>query len=221
MTQQQQQQEEFEADEARLESYKIFDWETFDWGLYETYAEEIEPFIEKGITCVTSTPDMPRLNKMSRHFVFIYDDMKHSFSKHKNYIGQEPIGYGFTKAHFNLLLYDHKEHVKFPLAMLDPHNPGNRHPLYGELYLLTPENIRKLDYKLSNNYMTKRLKMPIEVCIDQSGEVRQIFAFVYIHQSMYWETEARRKYLKRMTPMRANKKGHYFNYIKLFDTQIN
>lgn len=213
--------EQFEADEARKEAYKIFNWETFDWDLYESYAEEIEQFVDEGIKCVTSTPDMPRLNKMSRHYVFIYNEMKFNFSKHSRFIKEEPIGFGFTKAHFNLLLYDHKEHLRFPLAMLDPQNPGNRHPLYGELYLLTPETIRKIDYALSNNYMTKRLKMPIEVATNKNGEIRQIFAYVYIHQGMYWDSEIRRKYLKRMTPMKANKNGHYFNYIKLFDTQIN
>lgn len=207
-------------DKAREQAYSFLSWETYDWDSHSELSKESESLLSDGVKSVTCTPDMSRLNLVDSHYVFIYNEMKQNFSKSNVIEEDSPVGVGFTKTTFNLF-YCQNSHLNFPVVMLDKDYIDKRHPVYGEVYQLSPTNIRRIDYLMSNNFMTKRMKIPIEVVVDGQGTLKQVYAFTYIHLNNYWSGGERKKYLKHMTPFKANQGKKYYNYIKLFDKVIH
>ena len=198
----------------------MLDWDKIDWEQYSDVCDRAANYLEntKADDFLLTTTDFPTVQIVDSHYLFVYNEFKYNFRKASVLCDYEPIAVGYTKAHFNMSLFVQGE-ARFPVAFLDPDAPDKRCPVYGEIYKVSPETIRDIDWLMYNNTMTHRRKIPVDAIVDSNGKQHQLYSYVYLHSPNYWVP--RRKHLKSIAPLKSNKGGKpYYSYMKLFDNFV-
>jgi gamma-glutamylcyclotransferase (GGCT)/AIG2-like uncharacterized protein YtfP len=180
---------------------------------FDRISLHLDVIVEPAIEHQMGTPDYPALCQWDSHYVFVYDGLKHGFRRSRHLRDYDPLAVGWTKAHFKMWKTEGPN--SYPIILLDS-DLKEKAPVYGEVYQVTPETIRSLDWINSNTHMCRRFRMPIEAIIDTKGTSKQIYAWTYVHLQSYWSSRMNR--LEPCDILTANNNGRkYYNYMKKYE----
>ena len=133
-----------------------------------------------------NTPDFPRLNRFSSHFVFVYGTLKKGFGNHQHFLKDtQYMGEGLTEGKF-LMSYS-SSRGSFPFVQRKDFERQNQiiratHPIKGEIYAVKPEDFFNLDSLEGNGFLYQREKVNVRF-LDQ-GERGQIVKKCWIYLGM-------------------------------------
>lgn len=175
-----------------LPTRPVTDWDINDdanWDKLGELSKTINEIVDDG----RFTPDMPELNRQSHHYVFVYGTLRKGFYNHK-LLGFNPrcIGVGYT--HSDKFIMVRYGEGGYPVAVFSG-DPKYRAKLYGEVYKVSPDQIRLLDYLESNKVMYTRVPLNIDCYvkqyegIDETIVTKPIKAWTYLGVRDFWKNE--------------------------------
>lgn len=178
------------------------------WDEIDDISEALSPICEQG----AYTDDFPWLQRKEFHYLFTYGTLKQGF-RLSNYLKQsELMTYGYTQSD-NFWMVKTKGTPNFPIILFDS-RPQYKARVFGEIYKVSAETIRELDYLESNNISYKRMSLPIRAVINAKGDTEIIRCWMYVGKKDYWNSRANRlESLKRFRPNQALD-APYFNFTK-------
>jgi gamma-glutamylcyclotransferase (GGCT)/AIG2-like uncharacterized protein YtfP len=134
------------------------------------------------------TPDIPELEKIDKHIVFVYDGMMNYYLRHtilslnkSTYIGK----YQTNDMHFVMLLYNRVYRQNYPVVLRE--KSKHARCIYGEAYAITPKTLMLIDKMNDNLVQCKREREQIYAVGDVTR--KKHWAWMYIGKEDYWEPE--------------------------------
>lgn len=153
------------------------------------------------------TYDMPELNRKKHHYIFVYGTLKKDFANHPIIRSQLMVGCGYTSS--DCFIMGIEKSARFPVALFC-NDVDYRAKIYGEVYRVSPFEIRTLDNLESNGHLYKRYPLSIDCC-QQDGKKQTIYAWTYIGISNWWKSRR-----DRLEPamLCKNEQFKYYLYTK-------
>lgn len=176
-------------------------------------------------TCVESnsaTPDLLYLQAKYDYVpVFIYGTEQFNYSEHDALEHHPRIGLGFTTAD-DYLLYETKDH--YPVAITKPETTATA-VLRGELFLVTPEIVKNLDLRYTNNIFFVRRERHIVWHKPEEKDRKEKTWFVsraYVYHGIVssWQCKIDENEMWRM-PLLSAKDGKNYYHFRNADDQPN
>lgn len=139
------------------------------------------------------TQDTPTLYRRAWHPIFVYGTLREGFSRGIYLEDCPKVGTGFTRgSQFRMynLLASHRAGSKAPNypVILPEVTPEHAGKIYGEVYLVSPDTLKNLDFIESNGIQYKRSFRVIELNTRQNnGEVPTLLTcWVYAGSPAAW-----------------------------------
>lgn len=178
------------------------------WDEIDDISEAIAPVIEQG----AYTDDFPWLARKDFHYLFTYGTLKQGFRLHSYLSQSELVSFGYTQMD-NFWMVKTKGAPNYPIILFD-NRPQYKARVFGEVYKVSAETIRELDYLESNNISYKRMALPIRVITNDKGDTETVRCWIYVGKRDYWNPRAKRlETLKRFRP-NATPNAPYFCFTK-------
>lgn len=198
--------------------------ENADWGdsavQYVWYG--LKELFESGYESSAYTPDFTQLCRMDSHYVFTYGTLKEGFRNHRVIKDSEFVGPASTFNNFEMVVTTGTQ-APFPIVFPSTREK-KRGAIYGEVYKVTPNTMRELDYLESNGTMYKRMPTPVHVAFNDAPP-KKIYAWMYRGVRDFWST--RESTLKRVQPFVSHemyeKEGNnkYFMFTRALENGVS
>lgn len=174
------------------------------WDEIDDISEAFSQVIEEG----AYTDDMPFLQRKEFHYLFTYGTLKQGFRLHSYLSKSELVSYGYTQSD-NFWMVKTKGAPNFPIILFDNRSQYKAR-VFGEVYKVSADTIRNLDYLESNNISYKRMALTVRVVTNDKGDTQDIRCWIYVGKRDYWNTRAKRlETLKRFRPSHALNNPYY------------
>jgi len=183
----------------------------------ENIEDKLDDLIGTPMEYLTSCPDYPALAQKTGHYVFVYDGLKSGFARDKHLADYVPLAVGYTKAYVRL--YRTTSVIPQAIAMISS-DKERAAPIYGEVYMVSPETVRELDWLYANTMQTKRIRTAIQGIVDSKGTTKQIYAYMWLNLGSYWHNRMDRLIDCDLLIANNNKKP-YYNFMKKYENQSN
>jgi gamma-glutamylcyclotransferase (GGCT)/AIG2-like uncharacterized protein YtfP len=131
------------------------------------------------------TKDCPKIFQYKWHPVFVYGTLKSAFNRNFTLEGGKFLGTAFTRNRF-LSMYRTNGSSSFPIVMeAKKAAPG---AIQGEVYIVPPDIITKLDFIESNGMMYQRSLRTVDL-YDRSApdKSRHMAAWMYVAHPDFWK----------------------------------
>ena len=113
-----------------------------------------------------NTPDMVELNQQNFHYVFVYGTLKYGYGNHKliNPYNNAYLGCGFTvDEHYTMKQWSNEGiPMVYEGDMIDSPQE-QRGKIFGEVFVVRPEGMRKLDRLEGNGSLYVRKRVPVRL----------------------------------------------------------
>lgn len=185
------------------------------WDEIDDISEAIAPVIEEG----AYTEDFPWLQRKEFHYLFTYGTLKKGF-RLSNYLKKsELVSFGYTQSD-NFWMVKTKGAPNFPIILFD-NRTQYKARVFGEIYKVSAQTIRDLDYLESNNISYKRMALPVQVVKNANGDVETVRCWMYVGKRDYWNSRSKRlEVVKRFRPASAPN-NPYYCFTKMDQTLTN
>ena len=191
-------------------------------GMTLTEANDVKEELKDIIPyCETSyTPDMPSLNRWDSHYIFVFDETKHQFSKDWVLADDPIVGVGYTKAPwFTMYRYKNENRFDPPLIMVRQ-SSETAGAIYGEIYQVPSSLVADLDEIYGNTVWTKRLRIPIEITRIYDRKKIVVQAWAWIAQTSVWKDRMGSLEQLPLLTANADKNFKYYNFMKIYDKTV-
>lgn len=140
--------------------------------------------IEDILNISSYTKDMPLLNLHHTHFLFSYGTLRQGFANH-GILGKDPrcFGVGFTKSNNFVLV----KYTTYPIAFYSA-DEKFKAKIYGELFEVSPDQLRIIDNLESNGEVYQRIPLEIDF-IDKNLDKKTCKAWTYLGEKRFWSSE--------------------------------
>lgn len=185
------------------------------WDLVEDISQGVAPIIEEA----AYTDDFPFLARKSHHYLFTYGTLKKGFRLASCLDDAELVSFGYT-INDNFWMIKTKGAPNYPIVLID-NRPDYKARVFGEIYKVSAETIRELDYLESNRIMYKRMYLPCRVVTDVTGKTEDIRCWIYVGIRDYWNSRSSRlEPINRCRP-KAAPNHPYYCFTKKDQTLVN
>jgi gamma-glutamylcyclotransferase (GGCT)/AIG2-like uncharacterized protein YtfP len=176
------------------------------------------------------TRDNPEIMLQKEHFLFTYGTLKSGFRRHRAINSCPLIGVGYTISPFwkmfnvNKLGMDKQNKLvlkdRYPVTLINGSEKKDSGKIYGELYKVTNQDIRNLDYIESNKVIYRRVLINVKVKCLHDQQERTLKAWMYIGEPTWWSKHS--NLLEEIPLLQSNqdKNFKYYSYMKKYDIEV-
>jgi gamma-glutamylcyclotransferase (GGCT)/AIG2-like uncharacterized protein YtfP len=175
------------------------------------------------------TPDIPELEQRCAHLIFVYGSLKDPGFSRSGFLpgeGAKFIAAGTTKLNYSLW-YQHRRKDAFPvlLPVKSGHPYGN---VVGQVWMVYPHTIIKLDELERNTVLYNRLKINVQLITKprdtQFQQYSSVYAYAYMGQNSLWGRMIDTLDLKPIGRTRIydeSVQNRYINWTPQMETKVN
>lgn len=151
---------------------------------------DIAKFVQQKLDDAYYTPDTPVIFNHDWHPLFVYGTLKKGFIRHEVLTSALFVGTGFTRG-TGFAMYETTQRDPYPVALpATTETPG---AIYGEVYLVSPDVLRTLDFIEYNGVQYGRSYRVVDINNKKSETKVSMPMWIYLSDREVWKEAITKK----------------------------